>query len=296
MEPDICIYHSPCQDGFTSAWAIWKCWPDVEFVPGVYGQEPPDVTGKDVLIVDFSYKRAVLEAMGRTAKSITVLDHHKSAQEDLAPWAVHHNLMWPAQLRGADRSLGVPIQALFDMEKSGAMLAWEYAHRSPPPRLVQHVQDRDLWKFELDGTREIAADLFSWPYDFDTWSAQAAMLENDELREVVIQRGQAIERKHHKDVAELLQMTVRSMIIGGREVRVANLPYTMASDGGNELAEWNRYEFGATYYDDKDGNRVFSLRSTPDGLDVSAIAVQYGGGGHARAAGFRRPKGWEGDV
>ena len=29
---------------------------------------------------------------------------------------------------------------------------------------------------------------------------------------------------------------------------------------------------------------------TDDGLDVSAIAAQYGGGGHARAAGFKVPR------
>ena len=46
MRPDICIYHFPCADGFTAAWAIRTRWPDIEFVPGVYGQEPPDVTGK----------------------------------------------------------------------------------------------------------------------------------------------------------------------------------------------------------------------------------------------------------
>ena len=31
---------------------------------------------------------------------------------------------------------------------------------------------------------------------------------------------------------------------------------------------------------------MFSLRSTDDGLDVSEIAKQYGGGGHRNASGF----------
>lgn len=54
MKPDICIYHGGCADGFTAAWAVWKRWPDVEFVAGIHGDPPPDVTGKHVLIVDFS--------------------------------------------------------------------------------------------------------------------------------------------------------------------------------------------------------------------------------------------------
>lgn len=56
---------------------------NVEFVPGVYGQEPPDVAGKDVVLVDFSYKYDVLAELAWRAKSIIVLDHHKSAAEDL---------------------------------------------------------------------------------------------------------------------------------------------------------------------------------------------------------------------
>ena len=86
MRPDICIYHGNCADGFTAAWAVWRMFgDDVEFVPGVYGHEPPDVAGKHVLMVDFSFKRAVLETMATSAKSIVILDHHKTAAEDLAP-------------------------------------------------------------------------------------------------------------------------------------------------------------------------------------------------------------------
>lgn len=54
-------------------------------------------------------------------------------------------------------------------------------------------------------------------------------------------------------------------------------------------------KIGACYWDTPEG-RVFSLRSTDDGPDVSAIAKQYGGGGHAHASGFRMPLGWEGDA
>jgi oligoribonuclease NrnB/cAMP/cGMP phosphodiesterase (DHH superfamily) len=294
MKPDICIYHAPCQDGFTAAWAIWRRWPDVEFVPGVYGQDPPDVTGKDVLIVDFSYRRPVLEKLARSARWITILDHHKSALEDLAPWACAPF----DETDGKALGLAAPgnIQARFDMTKSGAMLAWEYAHPGQPiPKLVQHVQDRDLWRFELHGTREVCAEIFSRPYGFDVWSDLAFALDEPDLWARCFVAGEAIERKHHKDVAELLEMTTRRMIIGGELVEVANLPYTMSSDAANMLAASGIGSFGACYYDNAEGKRVFSLRSVADGADVQAIAVRYGGGGHARAAGFTAPKGWEGD-
>ena len=77
----ICIYHSPCMDGFTAAWVARKALGnDVEFFAATYGEPPPDVTGKDVIMVDFSYKRPVLMEMAKKAHSFLILDHHKSAE------------------------------------------------------------------------------------------------------------------------------------------------------------------------------------------------------------------------
>ncbi len=295
-KPDICIYHSPCQDGFTAAWCIWQKWPDIEFFPGVYGEAPPDVTGKNVLIVDFSYKRPVLEELAGLARTITVIDHHKSAEADLEAFRVKDRL---ALNDFREVGLGAaflgrpPIQAWFDMNQSGAMMAWQYANGdAPAPMLVQHVQDRDLWRFDLPYTREICANLFSLDYSFEEWCDAADDLASDPAG--FRRAGEAIERKHHKDVVELLSLCTRDMVIGGETVLVANLPYTLSSDGANKLAESAR--FGACYYDNSEGKRVFSLRSKPEGADVSEIAVKYGGGGHARAAGFSAPLGWEGDT
>jgi nanoRNase/pAp phosphatase (c-di-AMP/oligoRNAs hydrolase) len=81
------------------------------------------------------------------------------------------------------------------------------------------------------------------------------------------------------------------MTIGGYDVPVANLPYMFASDAGNIMSEGEF--FAASYFDTPDG-RKFSLRSKDTGMDVSEIAKRFGGGGHARAAGFMMPIGWEG--
>lgn len=87
-QPDMVIYHDNCADGFGAAWACWMRWGDAcEYVPANYGQVPPDVTGKNILIVDFSYKRPELETMANAAASIVILDHHKTAQAELEPFA-----------------------------------------------------------------------------------------------------------------------------------------------------------------------------------------------------------------
>lgn len=279
----LCIYHGNCADGFGAAWVVRRALGDgVEFHAGVYQNPPPDVCGHDVIMVDFSYKRAVLDEMAVHAKSILILDHHKTAAEDLADLPAPPEV---PDMRGWLPDSGV--YATFDMTRSGAMITWDHFNLASPPKLIQHIQDRDLWLFKLEGTREIQANVFSYPYDFAVWDGlMAAPVES------LIAEGRAIERKHFKDIAELVKVCRREMTIGGIVVPVASLPYTLTSDAGHLMATEHPSKIGACYWDTPEG-RVFSLRSTDDGPDVSEIAKRYGGGGHAHASGFRLAYGHE---
>jgi len=173
-----------------------------------------------------------------------------------------------------------------DLERSGAVLAWDYLfpNESRPP-LLGHIQDRDLWQFKLPGTREIQANVFSYEYTFEQWDKLMAADQVELLKMTVA--GAAIERKHHKDIAELVKVCKRRMVIGNYDVPVASLPYTLSSDAGHLMAQ---HEVFAACYIDTAEKRVFSLRSAEDGIDVSAIAKIYGGGGHTKAAGFAVPR------
>ena len=311
----LCIYHGNCADGFGAAWTVWKRFPEAKFHAGVYGQNPPDVKGKDVVIVDFSYKKDILEDMRKDARSIIILDHHKSAAEDLANskqfsknWDQHCQNVYQDMCENADVN-GAILYSLFDMNRSGAMIAWDFFHPDKePPRLIEHIQDRDLWLFKIKRTREIQANLFSYPYDFEVWDDLMFRLNDDDEHISFSCAGAAIERKHHKDVSELIEVTKTIMNIGGHLVWCANIPYTMASDAchlmcnqpmsfpSHVLSPADRTdvlpEFAACYYDKRDC-RVFSLRSIGD-FDVSEIAKKYGGGGHRNAAGFSVHNGFSG--
>lgn len=306
-EKPLCIYHGNCADGFTAAWAVWKRFGDLfDYHAGVYQDAPPDVTNRDVVLVDFSYKREVMRSLrghGKgKARSVLVLDHHKSAAEDLSlqegnfcvdiskwtgplTWERHMQNAIQDDMEGAHDS----VYCLFDMERSGAGIAWDFFHPDTPrPGLVNYVEDRDLWRFRLTGSREVNAYVFATRYVFVEWDHLERLTRDHIALQNVIDMGGAIEMKHHKDVAELVAAMKRRMNIGGHEVWAANLPYTLTSDAGNLMAQGE--PFAACYWDTPEG-RVFSLRSTPDGLDVSVIAAAYGGGGHKNASGFRLPHG-----
>src|SRR5690606_37775449 len=146
-----------------------------DFHYGVYPQDPPDVSGRDVLLVDFSYERAVLERMASKARSIVILDHHKSAAEDLAVFAVHDPspgaIRWvdvPRLLRELEARNRPPVIAVFDMERSGAGITWDFFFGPRArPWLIDYIEDRDLWRKALPHSDEIIMALSSYPHDFE---------------------------------------------------------------------------------------------------------------------------------
>ncbi|ANI16800.1 hypothetical protein A9C11_23755 [Pseudomonas citronellolis] len=272
--PPLCIYHANCADGFGAAWVVRKALPNVEFQAARHGDPIPDVAGRTTVIVDFSYSREDLLQMAAIAKGVLIIDHHKTAAEALV------ELPHVADFEAYSHTPGPRgIYTCFDMERSGAGLAWDFFFPGQPrPALIDHIEDRDLWRFRLEGTREVQANVFSHPYDFDAWDKLVSTPVEQLLAE-----GAAIERKHHKDVAELVKATRRRMTIAGYDVPVANLPHIYSSDAGHLMGAGE--PFAACYWDTPTG-RTFSLRSEPEGLDVSAIAKLFGGGGHRHAAGF----------
>lgn len=273
MKP-LVIYHGNCQDGFTAAWAIWLKHPEWEYYPAKHGDNPPDVTNREVYMVDFSYKKPVLIEMAKQAKAITILDHHKTAKEDLENITVDEEI----------QNSGCIVKVIFDTEKSGARLAWDFFHSNHfVPDMIKHVEDRDLWNFRYPETQPICAYIFSQPYDFQTWDDIYYNLTVPIPYESIKEKGQAILDKQAKDTEELLQNKFR-IKINGFKVWTVNLPYTFSSDAGHILGE-NEAFASTFYFDGKD--YVFSLRSRDGGEDVSAIAKKFGGGGHFHAAGFK---------
>lgn len=267
MTPDICIYHGNCDDGFGAALAIWKrdgyC---VEYHPGVYGDAPPDVTGLDVALVDFSYKRLAMIELASKAKSILVLDHHKTAQADLDGLS--------------DECPNVTVE--FDMERSGAVMAWQYFHPGVAvPKFFEYLQDRDLWTKRLPGVDEFTAALHSYPQDFATWDRLCWGSITD-----LIEEGISIQR-YYRTLIDSAKRHAYFREIGGHRVPVVNASLFMASELAGELAEGHPF---AGVYAESETHILWSLRSRADGVDVSEIAKQFGGGGHKNAAGFRQPR------
>ncbi|MGB0897988.1 MAG: DHHA1 domain-containing protein [Psychrobium sp.] len=258
----LCIYHKNCADGFGAALAV-KVYCDrlgveCDYMPAQYGEQIPDVTGKTVFIVDFSYDRESLIALHEQADSLTVIDHHKSAMQDL---------------EGLD-------YCVFDMSRSGAVLTWETLNPDTPvPLLLKYIQDRDLWQWKMESSKQVSAALLTLQKTLPLWMPY---LDDAKVDELIMQGGAIVDYQNMQLARTPKGEKIPMATIGGHRVPCVNATH-LVSEMGEQLAQG--FPFAALYFDRFD-KRVYSLRSAKDGIDVAKVAEQYGGGGHFHAAGF----------
>lgn len=284
------LYHGNCHDGFGAALcARLRLGEAAAYLPVNYGQPMPSIPdGSRVFILDFSYPRQELCALAARC-DVRVLDHHHTAREALAG-------LWFAR---------------FDMEKSGARLAWEYFRPTAAvtPRLIEYIEDWDLWRFRLPDSRAFSAALQLEEFNFEDWEE---LLDDDNHR-ALAERGRAALKlkekmvdamcknaraftfalkgppqffSHVVDIGEMARDPHRPWNLEHEIiVPVANATVFFSEVGERLLELYPKAMMAAYYMDRADGRRQWGLRSRP-GFDCSAVAGRLGGGGHKQAAGF----------
>jgi uncharacterized protein len=281
----VVIYHGNCDDGFGAAFAFHLFkeagYEVTEYMEGHYGSGGSFLATKetDVYILDFSFPGSMLVGMAGLANSVTLLDHHKTAKED-----------WEKFKESWSGPLPENLHVTFDMERSGAMMAFEefagpdsetndaiYYHS-----FFTFLQDRDLWKFHCPDTKSFTQYLRSFEKTFTNW--QDISVELNHRYEQVIAAGEAITRRYDQLCREIVDSGAHEICVNGILGYECNCPPSFSSDVGNILAQ-KHGTFGHTWYQKPDGSSGHSLRSIGD-LDISAWAKKFGGGGHKNAAGF----------
>ncbi len=257
---EVVIYHANCTDGFGAAYSAWKLLGNrAEYIPCKHGDTPPNVKGKKVVCLDFSFNNATTKELIKKADSFLVIDHHKSAMVEL------HDI----------------TNTLFDMNKSGAMLAWEWFHPGKePPKFVQYIQDRDLWTWELPYSKEFAAAFDMVPFEFEEFEK----FEDDSVFDDAVKRGSYI-LAYSKTVVKKVCEKAQTRKFDGMDVLVVNASHWMSEIGARLSPDC---DFAVIwYYDHEDRMIKVSLRAFHETVDVSEIAKKFGGGGHKKAAGFQ---------
>lgn len=286
---DVVIYHYPCNDGLAAfyvarRYANFTHHPIIG-VPVTHGGKPIDESvyaGKRVLMVDIVTPDHA--AIAARAASLVILDHHKTSRETCA---------------------GLPY-AYFDESMSGVGLAWRFFNGvHPMPALLSYIQERDLFSFSSDYSRNVTTGLMadmaatcSGPDEIEKkLSVISFLIETRDLSgmEAIghhlnnVQKS-VLEDAVKKAVCYTLHLPNNTSVAA--VVQQCIDPALISNLGAHLITNVSGIDVVVLWrYDHRTERYWYSLRSNDAHADASAIAAQFpGGGGHRNACGFEHAK------
>jgi hypothetical protein len=313
-------YHSPCLDGFASAWVVGHRFgfDNVEFIGVKYGDPVPDMTDREVYIVDFSYPPEVLIPAAKTAKKIVVLDHHETARQQwrsithpdkpevrlyrngmIKQWSEPHQSLLPVITYS---ELPDNLEVIFSDSKAGVGTTWDRLFLEQDfPIVLNAIDCGDRFKMgEFERVRDVCeycraqGFLRASPANFTKFTNLIEETDSHDTMwsnyETIADQGAFIATAYDNLLAEFVPFDKPNLIeFVGYTVPCHAVPDFFKSSVGARFGK--QYPFSITYDDNLvPGHRKFSLRSDQEtGVDVEMIAKQFGGGGHQHAAGFTVP-------
>ncbi len=271
----ICIYHSRDLDGWMSAAIVKLVYPEIKLIGWDYGEPIPDLSFKEVIMVDVSFPK---ETMADNANRLTWIDHHISAIKDILT-------LEPSPFIGGKR----------DNKFAACELTWQYFFPNKPmPEIV-----RLLGRYDCFGHKGTAEEQIVLEFQY----VARAYLKNpdDCLVMLLYEIGR---------VAVPSEMSIQNMLQAGKGIykylcteaeQKYSKRFTIELDGWKFgcVNDWrlNPINFGINYHQDgydgfacfwyENGQFSYSLYNDNGLVDCSVIAKKRGGGGHKGASGFR---------
>lgn len=332
MGHHVLMYHYPCPDGVFAGLSAWLrlasdggSSSSVRVAPQVSFKTPLEraasvqqlYTKEDTVhLLDFSGGMEFILALCAHVKHVKLVDHHKTAAEDIA---------------ALGKDMPPNLEVHFDMARSGATMARDVYNvqtvlqaklgaegAARVLRLYDYIEDHDLWKHALPDSKEFSAGFAAMQLEFD--ASKNAVLWDTLLSldaDVLIAKGREKlaeeERIVAAEVAQSFPVKIPYALSSqatGAALADGPLPVPavmnclaiitthpdLRSSLGNALAEKSLKSglaaAAAVVYeepgfgDDKAQTWYkVSMRSIGD-VDTTAVSRAYGGGGHRNASSF----------
>jgi len=273
MKNIVVLYHDDCPDGFGAAFAAWKKFGGkAEYIATGYDDKPHlELKNKTIYLLDFSYASNIIKKLVAQNKRVIAIDHHISRKEDIKSASEWHY---------ADKH-------------SGATLSWLTLHpKKPIPKLLNYVEDVDLWKMKLPHTDAIISVVGVTKWTFKEWDKLAKNLEHPKTFKKHLEHAHWIIKANRK-IKERIIKNAELVEFQGYKTYAVNSP-VFNSELGHSLYE--KLPPIAIIWKEGHNKNYVSLRS--DGtVDVSKLAKKFGGGGHKASAAFfidaEKPHPWK---
>jgi oligoribonuclease NrnB/cAMP/cGMP phosphodiesterase (DHH superfamily) len=260
LDPDGCCaaaiaahYYGP--EGNYVAWRHEMTFPYDDIKPG-----------ERVVFVDINLPDR--DRLWAITNDIVWIDHHISAIEKNGAWA-------------EERS----IAGIRSTAEAACVLAWQFFYpQEKLPLIVELIGDQDIWRFAHgDDTWNLhyGLDLFDISPLNPFWKKYLRPGLTVRDLEPLLAPGRAINAYETKRRARMVREYAYETEIAGYSAVACNLRGNSAMFAELE----KRYEICIAYMFNGERYQI-SLYTIRDHIDVSKICAHYGGGGHAKAAGF----------
>ncbi|MDX1975579.1 MAG: hypothetical protein SFT92_07905 [Rickettsiales bacterium] len=302
------FYHHPCLDGSCAIWALNDAWKDkgyeINWVGLGHNDDNVLVEKKvrenvnaetDVYFVDFVPKDiGLVESLvtgENKAKSLTIYDHHITALRATKDFQKRH-------------AKNLNVKVVFDMDRSGAAIAWDEEHptmRGKRPQIVELAQKSDLLRLKGEDEEAIAAYVDAYtsndPEDILYRLTQLNEMSLKDLRD----RGLAVSAQLRAATKRAIEHMTWAMVDILPNTDPVPVPYILVepSNIGRlgmrqviELAE-KSFPFVAFVVRQEGDTMVTSIRCAKDLHIAEEVAVHLGtkygrkGGGHADQGSFQ---------
>lgn len=316
------IVHDVDADGIAAAWCINRLsdqYSSTLLIPQRAGvnEIPEGLTADDnVFLVDRTYPWDTLLLLSQQVFSVTVIDHHKSALLDYKTvsesglYEFDNIILTEASINFEYQGITVVIHT----SHSACMLAWLWSQENAidpepieVPWFISYIEDRDLWVWKLNNSREINAGLHYHGHTFENYNTYYAYCMDEFVRsaqkfdirddgEIVLQTQlQIIKSIAHGPTVSYQEIYHTSTDKYGRltgngklKFAIVCCPFTLISDLGNYMLYCTDEGFVqpdvVLCYNKTAEGYVYSIRSK---YDMIWLAKEFGGGGHSLASGFK---------
>lgn len=274
------VYYHNDSDGYMSALIVKQHRPDAEFIEVNYGYDPKseDIKDAEVIIVDFSFDSVMMKVIRDNVEDMIWIDHHKTIFEKMPTLANDNTL-----------------KGKRDTTKSACMLTWEYFNSEEEvPLSVKLIDDYDMWRHEYPETRPFN-EMFNLVMKNLLLEAPSYIVFDNTVAEQYIDDGKMLVKQVMKHVRQSYnEGTTNVLMVPHRDndiltgsiyenVRWINSNINI-SDIGNYACDEMKHNI-AVIWSVRNDEIIVSLRSKI--VDVSKIAMRFGGGGHSAASGFK---------
>lgn len=276
-----CFYHGADLDGECSGAIVKKAYAEAECIPVDYGDEVPWgelCPNEKVFVVDFSWDAEVMLRLHRVSRLVWI-DHHITA---------------------INACVGLRLGGLQEVGRAACELTWEYlfGHLRKAPLAVWLLGRYDVWDESNPRWRseilpfQLGMRLHDASPDrqMDFWTYYLGQ-NGHELVEATRKNGEVILKSQMQEERESALRTAFDAVLPG----VAGLPDLRVCAMVTNRKGSRQFE---AVFDPVRHDAMCALTLMPGGWTVSLYApeyhgpvdlyaTEYGGGGHARACGFR---------